>query len=188
MEIFSSPDLLCYDGTQIRSLWAYERFGVRGDSVVIFRGPMRIPAESMLDLEDIREGSAISGDDLIHFIVERFDSPPNMHLAYCMQRLIAVWTKDELLVEGVKAVRRGDDLFVDDRKLTVSVATCGVSSEKIHFGINVINSGVPPGVRAIGLNDLGITDPVGFAERVVSGFSGEIEGIESAVVKTKGIL
>jgi len=149
---------------------------------------MSIPAQSMLDLEDICARSAISGDDLIHFIVERFDSPPSMHLAYCMQRLMAVWIKDELLVEGVKAVRAGDDLFIDDRKLTVSVATCGISSEKIHCGMNIIDTGVPPGVRAIGLSDLGIIDPVGFAERVVSGFSGESEGIEAAVVKTKGIL
>ena len=155
---------------------------------MIFRGPMSIPADSMLDLEDIRRGSAISGDDLVHLIVERFDSPPSMHLAYCMQRLLAVSIRDELLLEGVRAVRIGDDLFVDDRKLTVSVATCGVSSEKIHFGINVVKSGVPPGVRAIGLNDLEITDPVGFAERVASGFSREIEGIEVAVVKTKGVL
>ena len=34
-----------YDGTQIRSLWAYREFGVQGDSIVAFRGACEIPKD-----------------------------------------------------------------------------------------------------------------------------------------------
>ena len=57
---------------------------------------------------------------------------------------------------GVSNDRRGDDIFVNGKKLTVSIATAGISSEKIHCGINLISSGTPAEANAIGLRDLGI--------------------------------
>jgi hypothetical protein len=188
MEIFVVPEALCYDGSQIYPLWAYETLGVRGDSIVVFQGPMNITAPHMRDAEDMREGKSIAGDSLVHFIVERFNSPASMRLAYYMQRLLIICIKDKLLKHDIKAVRRGDDLFVDEHKLTVSIATCGISSEKIHCGINITTAGVPEDVNAIGLTKLGIGDPMGFAREIAMNFSMEIDDIERDIAKTKGIV
>jgi hypothetical protein len=38
---------------------------------------------------------------------------------------------------GILTKREGDDLFVNGKKLTVSIASTSAVSQKIHFGINV---------------------------------------------------
>jgi hypothetical protein len=187
MEIHIVPEQLCYDGAQIHPLWAYETLGVRGDSIVIFQGPMHVAPSHIRDVEDLREGRAIAGDNLIHFIVEHFNTPASMRIAYYMQRLLIICIKEELLKYGIQAHRRGDDLFVKERKLTVSIATCGITSEKIHCGVNITTTGVPEDVRAIGLSELGIEDAVEFARTVAENFSKEIEDIEKDITKTRGI-
>ncbi len=187
MKIVVLPDSLCYDGSQIYPLWAYKHFEIRGDSIVLFQGAMNVACEYMLDVEDAIDSKAISGDMLIHFIVERFDSPPSMRLAYYMQRLLIVCIKEQLLEHDIKTIRSGDDLFVDGGKLTVSIATCGISSEKIHCGINITTTGVPEGVNAIGLQELGITNPMDVARNAAADFSKEINDIEMDITKTRGI-
>ncbi|RLF91350.1 DUF366 domain-containing protein, partial [Thermococci archaeon] len=59
--------------------------------------------------------------------------------------------------------RKGDDIYVGDRKLSISIATISPVSIKIHIGINVTSRGVPQDVKAIGLQELGI-DPEEFME------------------------
>ena len=135
---------LLYDGSQINPLWAYECADVRGDSIIIFRGEMDV--RDVKDLEDLKNRDAITGDDLIHLIVERFDSPAGIRQAYYLQRMLIVCVQDVLRGYGVTSERRGDDIFVGGRKLTVSIATAGVSSEKIHCGINLTSVGTPPEV------------------------------------------
>lgn len=188
MQIFTAPESLCYDGSQIYPLWAYDNFGIRGDSIVLFQGPMKVIPTHMRDAEDMREGKTIAGDNLIHFIVERFNSPASMRLAYYMQRLLILCIKEQLSEHGIEAVRRGDDLFVQGRKLTVSIATCSTSCEKIHCGINITTTGVPEDVDAIGLKELGIRDAMEFAYRAATQFSQEIEDIEQDIAKTRGIM
>ena len=75
------PDTIKYDGSQIAPLWAYG-MGIKGDSIVIFHGPMDVTVENMKDFEDRKAGKTIEGDDLIHIIVERFNPPASMRLAY----------------------------------------------------------------------------------------------------------
>src|SRR5574341_102673 len=148
-------DQIKYDGSQIAPLWAYS-MGIKGDSIVIFHGPMDVTFENMKDLEDRKAEKTISGDDLVHIIVEKFDSPASMRLAYYMQRLLIVSIRDVLEKHGIKTTRNGDDLFIDGRKLTVSIATAGVSSEKIHCGINITRKGTPDDVETAALLDFGI--------------------------------
>lgn len=179
-------DLIKYDGSQIAPLWAYS-MGIKGDSIVIFRGPMDVAAGNMKDFEDEKAGKTIKGDDLIHIIVERFDSPASMRLAYYMQRLLVICIKDVLERRGIKATRNGDDLFINGGKLTVSIASAGVSSEKIHCGINITTRGTPPEVRTAAMEESGIKDWKTFAREIEEVFIHELEDIEGDIVKTKSL-
>ena len=175
-----------YDGSQIAPLWAYS-MGIKGDSIVIFHGPMDVTFDNMKDFEDRKAGKTIKGDDLIHIIVERFDSPASMRLAYYMQRLLIICVRDVLLDHGIKTIRNGDDLFVDDGKLTVSIASAGVGSEKIHCGINLTTRGTPPDVKTAALEECGIKDWKKIAEEISETFIKEVEEIEGDIVKTKSL-
>ncbi|VVB84715.1 Uncharacterised protein [uncultured archaeon] len=180
------PDQIKYDGSQIAPLWAYS-MGIKGNSIVIFHGPMDVTFDNMKDLEDSKAGKTIQGDDLIHIIVERFDSPASMRLAYYMQRLLIVCIKDVLERHKIKTVRNGDDLFIDGKKLTVSIASAGVSSEKIHCGINITTRGTPKDIETSALEDSGIKNWKTIAEEVIDIFVHEIEDIEGDIVKTKSL-
>ena len=134
-----------------------------------------------------KQGKTIKGDDLIHFIVERFNSPASMRLAYYMQRLLIVSIRDVLGKHGIKTTRNGDDLFVDDGKLTVSIASAGITSEKIHCGINITTKGTPLDVRTAAISDMGIKDWKTVAKEIAEILSMEIEDIEGDIVKTKSL-
>jgi len=160
---------MMYDGSQIDPLWAYEH------------------VVHVKDIEDEKGGKAIRGDSLIHLIVERFDSPANMRHAYYLQRILIVCVQDVLRNLGVTADRSGDDLFVDGGKLTVSIATAGISSEKIHCGINLTGRGTPAEANAVGLSEIGI-DPDSWKEigkEIADRFVSEIRDIESDICKTR---
>jgi hypothetical protein len=179
-------DPIKYDGSQIAPLWAYS-MGIKGDSVVIFHGPMDVTFDNMKDLEDEKAGKTIKGDDLVHIIVERFNSPASMRLAYYMQRLLIVSIKEVLGRRGIETTRNGDDLFVGDGKLTVSIASAGVTSEKIHCGINITMKGTPSDVHTAALLDNGINDWKPIAKEIAETFIREIDDIEGDIVKTKSL-
>jgi hypothetical protein len=186
MKIEILPGRIDYDGSQIKPLWAYS-LGIVGDSIVVFRGAMDILPSNIKDMEDLQDNKAIKGGDLLHFIVERFDSPASMRLAYYLQRLLVVSTKDVLEGYGIKSIRNGDDIYVDGGKLTVSIASAGISSEKVHMGINIISQGTPTDIEVACLEDHGIKDVIGLANEIASTFTAEIDDIESDMVKTKGL-
>ena len=58
-----------YDGTQLRSLYAYLDFELMGDSVVSWIGACDISNEHMVDGEDLLLNAAICGDKMLHFII-----------------------------------------------------------------------------------------------------------------------
>ena len=176
---------ILYDGSQINPLWAYEYLDVRGDSIILFRGAMAV--SDIKDVEDEKNNKVIEGSDLIHFIVERFASPAGIRQAYYLQRMLIVCIQDVLRNCGVSSGRNGDDIFVDGKKLTVSIATAGISSEKIHCGINLTGIGTPPEANATGLHELEI-DPdrwTDIGKAIAERFIFEIEDIESDICKTR---
>jgi hypothetical protein len=148
---------------------------------------MDVATENMKDIEDRDAGKTIQGDDLIHIIVERFESPANMRLAYYMQRLLIICVRDVLERRGIKTTRNGDDLFVNEGKLTVSIASAGVSSEKIHCGINITTRGTPGDVKTAALEDFGVRDWKTLAREIAETFVHEIEDIEGDIVKTRSL-
>lgn len=182
MKIAVLDEVIHYDGTQINPLWGFDQ-GVKGDSVIVFRGSMDV--SEIKDAEDAKLGLAIAGSDLIHFIVERFASPASIREAYYMQRMLVVCIQDELREHGVIAQRSGDDLFVDGGKLTVSIATASVSSLKMHVGINLTSVGTPDDVETIGLSELDISDWEDFGRSVAEHFAREVIDIDGDITKTR---
>lgn len=125
-----------YDGSQISSLWGYAAFGIQSDSIIAFRGECDVFPAHMIDLEDKRENESIKSPDMLHFIIEHFDST-DLKLIYTRQRLFTTIVASILQDEGIKVSRGGDDLFFNGNKLTVSIASTSAVSQKIHFGINI---------------------------------------------------
>lgn len=184
---------ITYDGTQLRSLYAFTEHDVQGDSVVAFHGPCRVGVDNLVDLEDRKKGAEIYSEDMAHFIVELFDCDLPRTLA--IQRLFLCVIKDviEELRPELFISRRGDDLYIEveveegeeeNRKLTVSVATASPVSSLIHIGINISSRNTP--VPTLGLEDLDI--PVDdFILKVLQGFINEMKGMEAARCKVRGV-
>ncbi|MBN2488905.1 MAG: DUF366 family protein [Methanosarcinaceae archaeon] len=127
-----------YDGSQISSLWGYNIKGVQDDSIIVFRGKCDVKLDHMIDLEDKKENEAIYSEDMLHFMIEHFDST-DMKLIYTRQRFFTAIVSEILAGRGITARRDGDDLFVNNKKLTISIASTSAVSQKIHFGINVVH-------------------------------------------------
>ena len=186
VEVIEEP--VFYDGSQIEPLWGYKNYGALGDCIVVFRGGMDVSEERMKDCEDIRGKNTITGDDDLHLIVERFDSPGNMFISYLLQRLLVISAQAVLNMYGIETTRSGDDLYIADEKLTVSIATASITSEKMHLGINVTTSGTPKGVAITSLTSFGIEpdESLSIGSDIAEMFSRETLGILKDVVKTRG--
>jgi uncharacterized protein len=127
---------LNYDGSQISSLWGYMEADVRDDSIIAFRGACDVQIRHMIDLEDRKEEDSIYSPDMLHFIIEHFDST-NLKLVYARQRLFTCLVAESLAQRDINTSRSGDDLFIQGKKLSVSIASTSAVSQKIHFGLNV---------------------------------------------------
>lgn len=186
--VVKDGDVLIYDGSQIAPLWALREFGVQGDSIVFFRGAMRVPRDELVDIKDLQESVVdhpISSEEALHFIVEHFDDA-SLRLAYHRQRILINVAKERIIEEcGVHLKRKASDLYVDERKLSVSVATASASSSKIHLGLNISSDGVPEGVSAIGLKELGLDEVKGLAVKIANAYIDEIGEIEEDISKTR---
>ena len=181
-----------YDGSQIDPSWAFQEFGIYGSSVVTWIGPVNITPDNLKDFADV--GLEIKSSYMVNFICEFFDQqPPNMRVAYLRQRLLVMIFREILMEYGVQTERQGDDIFVDGRKLSISIASVSLSSAKIHFALNIEDKGTPSDVETIGLYDIKINDKQVFTEEnlldlineTVTRFIDEIETIENDISKTK---
>ncbi|MFH0799038.1 MAG: DUF366 family protein [Pseudomonadota bacterium] len=173
---------ICYDGTQLRSHWIYNETGALGDAIASFEGPADVPLANMVDLADARDKANIFSRSMLHFIVEHFDG--DLPLAVARQRLLATISSEELRARAPDMMRRGDDLYDKERKLSVSIATASPVSTLIHFAVNIDAAGAP--VSAVGLNDLGV-EPKPFAERIMQRYSQEIESMMNARCKVRAV-
>ena len=175
---------LPYDGSQLASLFAYKRFGLQGDSITAFCGSCDIPWQHMVDQEDVLEASPIYSDSMLHFILEHFETP--LTLMVTRQRLLVMLAKEQLETLSRRALgRRGDDLFFEGRKLSISIATVSPVSGLVHFALNLNTQRVP--VPAASLAELGVAEPDRFAESLMSAYRDEVDSIRLATCKVKGV-
>ena len=94
--------------------------------------------------------------------------------------------KEALEKRGIFVVREGDDLFIDGKKLSVSIATKSITSTLIHTGLNITSDGTP--IPTAGLeSELGIHDINCFAEEIMLRYSQEIDDIIMASTKVRGV-
>ena len=185
-------EIFQYDGSQINPSWAFQEFGVYGSSIITWIGPVNITPDNLKDFADV--GLEIKSDNMVNFICEFFDQqPPNMRIAYLRQRLLVMIFREILTECGVKTERAGDDIFVEGRKLSISIASVSLSSAKIHFALNLEDKGTPEDVKTIGLYDIRVNDNQIFNEdnlldlinKTADRFIDELEKIENDISKTK---
>ena len=181
-----------YDGSQINPSWAFQEFGIYGSSVITWIGPVNITPDNLKDFADV--GLEIKSNNMVNFICEFFDQqPPNMRIAYLRQRLLVMIFREILTEYGVQTRREGDDIFVDGRKLSISIASVSLSSAKIHFALNLEDKGTPGDVETIGLFDIIVNDEqvfnndnlIDLINETVNRFIDELKTIENDIIKTK---
>ena len=155
---------------------------ILGDSAVAFVGPCRVEVADMVDLEDVRRRAGIYSPRMVHVIVEHFGL--TLREAVLRQRLLGRLAGDLLLDAGVSPRTRGDDLFVEDRKASVSIATCSPVSALMHFGVNVETQGTP--VPTWGLSEARIPAEE-FGERLIGAYAAEMDDVHRAMAKVRGV-
>lgn len=140
-----------YDGSQLRHAFAYEKCKALGPTISFFIGAADVK-EHLVDLEDALADDFIKSERMAHFIIEI----PGVGIqeAVVWQRLFIHMIAKVIVdtVDGIAVDVDGDDVLVEDQKLSVSIATLSRFSALIHAGINIrVGEGCP--VDAIGLSD-----------------------------------
>ena len=173
-----------YIGSQLQPHWIYKNFKLQGDAIVAFIGECDVKLTEMVDIEDVINNEPIYSKSMLSFITEQFNI--NLVEGVFRQRLLICIIKELLEKRGVFVVRNGDDLMINGRKLSVSIATKSTTSILIHTGLNIESEGAP--VKAAGLtSELGITDIRAFAQEVMTAYAEELKDIELASTKVRGV-
>lgn len=173
-----------YIGSQLQPHWIYKNFKLQGDAIVAFIGECEVKLTEMVDIEDVINNEPIYSKSMLSFITEQFNI--NLVEGVFRQRLLICIIKELLEKRGVFVVRNGDDLMINGRKLSVSIATKSTTSILIHTGLNIESEGAP--VKASGLtSELGITDIRAFAQEVMTDYAEELKDIELASTKVRGV-
>lgn len=173
-----------YIGSQLSPHWIYKNFKIQGDSIVAFIGECKVDLTEMVDIEDVINNEPIYSKSMLSFISEQFGI--GLTEGVFRQRLLVCIIKELLEEKGIFVVRQGDDLMIEGRKLSVSIATKSITSILIHTGLNIVSEGAP--VAASGLmSELGISNIKEFALEVMKRYSEEIDDIVLAGTKVRGV-
>lgn len=183
MQFHYSPEPQNYDGTQLRSHFIYETWDLLGDACVAFTGPCQVSLEQMVDLEDVKGQAPIAADHMLHLLVEHFQW--DLSTGVVWQRLMVALLGECLQDQGVTGLRRkGNDLYWEQKKLNVSVATASPLSTLIHLGVNTNNEGTP--VSTAALSDWGL-NPKDFAQKYLTRLEAEYRGFQRARWKVRAV-
>lgn len=175
---------IIYNGTQLRSSWIKEKCGLGGDAIVAFCGGAEVPIEHMVDLEDVEANRPIYSEAMLHFIAECFDK--DLERMVLRQRLLIAIVQEELkkFPPCQKIIRRGNDLYDGEFKLSVSIATTSPVSCLIHAGINISSKNTPVLTRSLQDYDI---EPKPFALNVMAHFAEELKSIAHAQTKVRPV-
>ena len=173
-----------YIGSQLAPHWIYKNFKIQGDAIVAFCGECEVKLTEIVDIEDVINNEPIYSKYMLSFITEQFNT--ELVEGVFRQRLLMCVIKEALEKRGFKVYRNGDDLFVNDKKLSVSIATKSMTSVLIHTGLNILSDGAPIPVSGL-KSDLGIEYVKEFAQEVMENYSNEIDDIILASTKVRGV-
>ena len=173
-----------YIGSQLAPHWIYKNFNIMGDAIVAFQGECAVNLTEMVDIEDVINNEPIYSKYMLSFITEQFGV--ELTEGVFRQRLLMNIIKEALEKRGVFVVRNGDDLIIDGKKLSVSIATKSITSILIHTGLNILSEDAP--VSAAGLkSELGIEDTKSFAIEVMNRYTAELDDIKYACTRVRGV-
>ena len=80
----------------------------------------------------------------------------------------------------------GDDIFIDNKKLSVSIASASISSMKIHFALNVTTQGTPDDVETSALEDnMDMNELSALQDKIANEYIHFMDDIEKDITKTK---
>lgn len=173
-----------YIGSQLAPHWIYKNFNIQGDAIVAFIGECQVDLTEMVDIEDVINNEPIYSKSMLSFISEQFNI--GLVEGVLRQRLLITVIKELLESYGITVIRNGDDLMIDNRKLSVSIATKSINSVLIHTGLNIISEGAPVAASGL-LSELGIENIKDFAINVMTKYSEELEDIILASTKVRGV-
>ena len=173
-----------YIGSQLAPHWIYKNFHIQGDAIVAFIGEVDVKLDEMVDIEDVINNEPIYSKKMLNFIIENFNS--SLEQMVWIQRLFISIIKEVIEEYGIIVKRDGDDLFFDNRKLSVSIATKSITSCLIHTALNIIKEGAP--ISASDLLEIGIVDIREFAQKIMQKFSNEAQSIKMATYKVRGVI
>jgi len=185
MQTLFSKTPLPYLGPELRPHFILSHFRIEGSALVAFRGPCEVVTEHLVDWEDRLQNDSIRAREMIHFIGEFFGI--TLKEGIWIQRLLVSEAASFLLQRGISVVREGDDLFVNRKKLSVSIVTASPVSVLLHLGINVDPEGAPVAATGLGtlLDGAGIED---FVEKMLQRFQSEFESVNRAAVKVRPVI
>jgi hypothetical protein len=167
-----------YTGAELRPHFLLRSFGLKGDAIGAFIGPCEVKTEELVDWEDRLVNDHIRARSMVHFIGEFFGM--GLSEGVFLQRLFMA-----SLGESLRATRDGDDLFVNSRKLSVSIVTASPVSVLLHAGINIDPEGAP--VAAIGLEEIGV-DARLWVPGVLERFASEWASMKWACAKVRPVV
>jgi len=184
MKTFFIDKDIKYIGSQLAPHWIYKNFKIQGDAIVAFCGECDVKLTEMVDIEDVINNEPIYSKYMLSFISEQFGI--NLVEGVLRQRLLVTCIKEALERRGAVVIRNGDDLFINGKKLSVSIATKSITSVLIHTGLNILAEGAPIPVSAL-KSDVNIDDIKGFAIEIMEKYSEEIQDIILAGTKVRGV-
>lgn len=173
---------ITYTGRELRSGWVQARTGLRGDAAAGFIGPCHVRTGDLVDTDDRRAGAFIRSELMAHVIAEHPGC--TLQAAVLRQRLLVSILCEILRDRGCRPRRDGDDVYVGDRKLTVSIAAPSPHSALIHLGVNVRPRGAP--VKAVGLEELDV-EPTALLERLLRAYKSELRSCAHAEGKVRTV-
>jgi hypothetical protein len=171
--------------TELYPHFAYKNFGVEGDSIVSFVGPCDVSGDDLVDLADKVAGTYIKAAKMLHFVVEHFTM--DLLTAVRHQRLLCAVLYEYLngRSPGAGLRRDGDDIYVGEGKLTVSIATVSPVSALIHLGVNIDAAGAP--VTTADLSWFVNLKTEEVATGVMERYAYEVDGIHAAAAKVRPV-
>lgn len=176
-----------YTGEQLAPHYIYKNYNLKGNAIIAFIGECEVNLNHMVDIEDVINNEPIYSKKMLNIIEENFNSSL-VEMVY-KQRLLVTITKEliEKKNDKIKIERNGDDLYIDNKKLSVSIATKSITSTLIHFGLNIDASGAPVNAAEL-IKDAGIKDIKEFAIELINKYKEETENINLAACKVRGVV
>jgi uncharacterized protein len=173
-----------YTGPELRPHFLLEEFGLKGTTLAAFCGPCEVKTEALVDWEDRLAQDVIRSASMVHFLAEFFGA--GLRETVFLQRLWIAALAESLQGKTSLPIRRkGDDIFVDSKKLTVSIVTASPVSTLMHIGVNIDPAGAP--VSAIGLQELKI-NPQDWIGEALERLRAEWEGVDWACAKVRPVM